>query len=796
MMVHARLVMILQHARITELSQESPIKYLCPFLFFSLTFAAGEVRLDHPPTWDDDTLLLLHFDEPDEAILIADRLVVDPVYVRMEAKYQDGRFGGALKFVGRPGLRQCLLLPLPQQLHRVRHGSKKPTVIARMGDRAHVELDVPVVLTDNQRGYTIEFWVWPQVLADQSIVSGVNTAAYTPEPSWQVKLTAQGRLRFAIGSGLHRFEIESDRQLPIGQWTHVAIVCHEHRFQIHMNGSAASQVRQMETAKRQRIEEPGSDGTAICIGGPGPDGLGGFFDGLIDELRLSKAPRSFERDPAVLIGSQKELFLDDYLIASMRGIKRVVNQPERYTGNPLLRPKGDWEARSLQQMGVIYDSRLGLFRTWYRTNNSTDTQMNMCYAFSRDGLHWDQPELGLVDYEGSTRNNIVMPKRSAFVFLDPLARPGEGNTCATAKLNYGAGRGPFKQVLVRSTDGFEWPWGEVQSMSGYQGWPYSRLRGQQAIMGVDRPLPFDPAYFAKTDKLTLIEKEGEGLKDLLFARIGWDLTHWQNPSLTELQSTEKNNRGWYGIKTRDEESILVGITDAYHAEDLDEGGMKRWRRMGPAGYKREESRWVDFQLISSRDGYHWTHVADQATFFPVGNEGEWDEGSLYYAQVVEPPGSNKLYIYYQGYKIRHDLSDQGYQEWFAKTQQPAVNLGVAFLRKDGYVSLEPDDAHSVGILETKPIRFSGRFLFLNADASRGSIEVELCDDRGNPLSGFQRQEGKPLTTDNLRHRVEWAQNADLGSLAGKVVVVRLYLRQKAKLYSYRFGGPDPHSLER
>ena len=33
--------------------------------------------------------------------------------------------------------------------------------------------------------------------------------------------------------------------------------------------------------------------------------------------------------------------------------------------------------------------------------------MGICYATSRDGISWDKPELGLVDYEGSTANNIV-----------------------------------------------------------------------------------------------------------------------------------------------------------------------------------------------------------------------------------------------------------------------------------------------------------------------------------------------------------------------------------------------------
>ena len=31
----------------------------------------------------------------------------------------------------------------------------------------------------------------------------------------------------------------------------------------------------------------------------------------------------------------------------------------------------------------------------------------LCYAESRDGLEWEKPELGLVEFDGSKRNNIV-----------------------------------------------------------------------------------------------------------------------------------------------------------------------------------------------------------------------------------------------------------------------------------------------------------------------------------------------------------------------------------------------------
>ena len=36
-----------------------------------------------------------------------------------------------------------------------------------------------------------------------------------------------------------------------------------------------------------------------------------------------------------------------------------------------------------------------------------EREMGICYATSKDGIHWEKPDLGLVEYNGSQRNNIV-----------------------------------------------------------------------------------------------------------------------------------------------------------------------------------------------------------------------------------------------------------------------------------------------------------------------------------------------------------------------------------------------------
>ena len=71
---------------------------------------------------------------------------------------------------------------------------------------------------------------------------------------------------------------------------------------------------------------------------------------------------------------------------------------------------------------VLYDQEQDLFKIWYglHPGEGGDELSRLCYATSRDGIHWQKPLLGKVESGGSKRNNIVMPHSGVVsgVFLD------------------------------------------------------------------------------------------------------------------------------------------------------------------------------------------------------------------------------------------------------------------------------------------------------------------------------------------------------------------------------------------
>src|SRR5205085_2384520 len=118
---------------------------------------------------------------------------------------------------------------------------------------------------------------------------------------------------------------------------------------------------------------------------------------------------------ATAAAGPRQLFVDDYLIAST-DLKRVIHPVKKYPGNPILLPVMPWEGQYTHLYGtVIRDDEEGIWKAWYSTlhqfryiRHQYPESTYLCYATSRDGIHWEKPALGVVSYRGSTENNIVM----------------------------------------------------------------------------------------------------------------------------------------------------------------------------------------------------------------------------------------------------------------------------------------------------------------------------------------------------------------------------------------------------
>jgi hypothetical protein len=133
------------------------------------------------------------------------------------------------------------------------------------------------------------------------------------------------------------------------------------------------------------------------------------------------------------------------------------------------------------------------------------------------------------------------------------------------------------------------------------------------------------------------------------------------------------------------------------------------------------------------------------------------------------------------------------------TNDPGVcSTGLATLRRDGFVSMDhPGGERRVerinasglppGTLITRPVRFSGRHLFVNIAAPAGELRVEVLDVAGNPISPYTSASCMPLRGDNTCARVEWTGGPDITALANRPVRFKFHMTNGA-LYAFWVSG--------
>ena len=114
----------------------------------------------------------------------------------------------------------------------------------------------------------------------------------------------------------------------------------------------------------------------------------------------------------------------------------------------VIRADKPWEERMISLFLTVLDEGSKL-RMWYICRDR-DNRPNVAYAESEDGVNWRKPNLGIVDYHGSTDNNLIgITSLEGNVFRDPKGKPAEQYVYVTHVT---------KQGIVRhySPDGLHW----------------------------------------------------------------------------------------------------------------------------------------------------------------------------------------------------------------------------------------------------------------------------------------------------------------------------------------------------
>ncbi len=468
-----------------------------------------------------------------------------------------------------------------------------------------------------------------------------------------------------------------------------------------------------------------------------------------------------------------QLFVDDVMVRASGGVWRTLHHG-RKLDQPVLVPDRPWEGRRVYVYGTIHrDQESGLFRMWYLTrigrgNDHRSPAMHepqgdmVLYATSEDGLHWQKPDLGRHQFDGTTNNNIVLfDKHSPTLIIDP-EEPKEDERYRMMAWQWRREQQGY--WIAHSADGLEWHEYPVNPVldSGDEILETVTLARHEA----------SGEYFAfhrRWDK-------GRFGKRLIAVATSNDFRHWSHPA-TILVPDERDDQWvmddgqrteFYGMAGFRYGGQFLGFLPVFDIVLHSKSEIDR-----PAALRTEQSPWegpIAAQLAHSRDGRQWHRFGDRSPIIARGERGSFDAGCILCSADRPVVVGDEVWHYYTGINTMHG----------GPIPPKMCVIGRASWRLDGFVSL---DAGAVdGWVQTPAINAAGRKLQVNANAADGSLTVDAVLEDGQPLQGYAAADCVPLRADAVRHVVRWGERDRLP--AERPISLRFRLRD-TELYGFR-----------
>ena len=473
------------------------------------------------------------------------------------------------------------------------------------------------------------------------------------------------------------------------------------------------------------------------------------------------------------------LFIDDASIESLDRVVQGVVPAKKVSPQPLIEKDRAWEDEWLigSYINVLYDDEENIFKMWYGVGRKLseargDQADGLAYAVSQDGIHWEKPVLNLFEDGGSKENNLVFPFFRWGAGTGVMKDPIETDPAKRYKMLF----------MFQSGDmifaGIVQPVCVAYSADGIH-WDVPRHWLNPVIpQGSDTHLV---AYWdAKIHRYVVYLRGRPNVRIICMAESN-DFENWTPRQIIvapdELDPPQDHE--FYGMSSLAYRGLRIGFLSVFHtlhegwiAQNQIEDWMPAWMNQ------------MDVQLTYSQDGRTWHRAGNREPILLCGPRGSYDCGSVYPPHAPFVRGE-EIWVYHGGSNDLHGEPPRRGEEL-----QRGINL--AKIEKDRLVCLKTD---AQGVVTTVPLNIDPHALWINADASGGSLRVELVDPFDRVVPGFGRDDCIPFSADETEYRVQWKgdpQDADgtkAGGLEQKMVSqmrgglkVKVYL-DRAKLFA-------------
>lgn len=505
------------------------------------------------------------------------------------------------------------------------------------------------------------------------------------------------------------------------------------------------------------------------------------------------------------------LFVDDHEVLYRSGTERRLHPATLNPSNPVIREEKAWEM-AIGWTSVHRDSKTGKYQLWYQAySGGRDARKThkcvVAYAESADGVDFIKPTLGIHDFETERLpwngkiddSNIVL-----------LGDGGYGDRYGCSVLFDQREKDPERRYKMLYTDfskepdGREWPGFHAAFSPDGIHWTKSPQNPLNRTAYGGRGL--QPLF---DDEVPATERWDKAKN---FLRKTWPLPVTMSDAADVLWDPNSKSYVAYGkcwIQGPD-----GGLAWKHAMARVESKDFLKWSKprivSGPDEYDPPNTEFhtspvfyhkgvyfclnqilsargeaigakadaMHIELMTSRDGLRWNRFFRDQPFIENGGQAFSNGGVFTCSTPVHLKDS--IRFYYGGY-------NSGAIGGGAKLTDPSQQSGVGFasIPTDRFVGIRPvalsaqstlkRPLKNIGQITLKPQSLAGvKNLMLNADASEGSIRVEILNEDGFRLRGFSKLDAVPLTKDSLGHTVAW-KGKTLTQLPPGDYMLRLHL---------------------
>ena len=431
---------------------------------------------------------------------------------------------------------------------------------------------------------------------------------------------------------------------------------------------------------------------------------------------------------------------------------------------------------------VLFDE--GRFRMWYYPVSQSDDakeilQGPVCYAESKDGIEWTRPDLGQIEYKGSTHYNAIKLPEEKIEGVNVIKDADDPDPQRRYKMVYNPWVGrTFTIQTATSPDGIHWT-------------PRVDYPNKAKFLEQSGFLKFGGLYLIHGQDLGYGEGGGRSGRQG-YAWVSADFDHWLAATAEAFALPEPMaaaDRG--GVKPYDQ--VHLGVAGANRGNVV-VGLYGLWHNQPGTNDPKKKDSWFgvakttcDLGLVVSNDGIHFRE--------PV-------KGHVYISRDDSPvtplEGKPRPTILIQSTGILN-VGDETriYHGRWRNADFPIEyggEIALATLPRDrwGALGLVPGKTEGEvwsAVIELPRTDFN---VALNAE-NAGAMRVEFADEQFRPLPGFSGADsGTAAASGGLEHAVHWNSGTP-SALGGRKVRLRVQMKKEGsdepRLYAVYLRGP-------